>query len=135
LAIAPQIEGMTATKYQSNQLTSKQIETRLRDKLGDVVVDCVLASCLTEELAILYRYLEGGSDTVALGLVQGRYQYLQLQISLHGKSETLKITSRNADGSLSSDILVERANGQVATLESFMVANKIASVPALLAMN
>jgi len=134
IAIYEHLEGMKASDYPCTQEELIKIEGRLREQLGNLVVDCALATTVEEQIQILRNYLEARSDRELLSLLKGRYQYLKLCIPLKGQMVTIEITTRNADGTVSSDVLV-RQGSKVQTLESFMVANHIASVPALLALS
>jgi hypothetical protein len=72
--------------------------------------------------------------------VNGRYQFLKLQITINGKSDSISITTKNQDGSLATDakgnpiVLVEH-NSQTEPLSEFMAKNDIQSIPQLLAMS
>jgi hypothetical protein len=134
ITMAEQLLGMQVHEYDAAQITTRQIQQLLHFKLLAVIDACLGSTTLSDEIGILKQYLDGGMDGEQLGLIDGRYQYLRLQISIKGRSETIDIFTRqnNKDPT---EVVVERADGSIELLSDFMQTNQIDSVPALLAMS
>jgi hypothetical protein len=135
MAIGEQMDLMGAFDYPNGndpQVRSK-IENILRDKLGDVVVDCLLTADVDEQIQILWNYLEGDGivDELELG---DNYQSLHLQVTIKGISKSITIDTRTADNSQFGSVWI-RIDGRVELLSNFMKTQGIKSIPQLLAMS
>jgi hypothetical protein len=125
--------NLRASEYQLSMTDLRQFEFAAQSKMLEFVGKCTSADGRAQ-IALLAAFINDGQLARIGNLNEGRYQFLRLQYtSASGQTETVEITTHDAQGNAIMGIEVIKADGTRVSLQGFLTRSNLGSVLELLA--